>query len=126
MGGRAGRRRLDQRLVLALAAVLAACGPDRPAAAPAPLVLEARIDLGAVSGRIDHLALDAARNRLFIAEIGAGRVDVVDLKRRRLLDRIAGLSEPQGVGFVAATDQLYVASGGDGSVRIFAGADLKP
>jgi hypothetical protein len=36
----------------------------------APLVLEAKIALGTVEGRIDHMALDAKRERLFAAELG--------------------------------------------------------
>ena len=94
------------------------------AADPAPLVLEGKIALGNVSGRIDHLAVDLARQRLFVAELGNNSVGVVDLKERKLLRRIAGLKEPQGLGYVASTDTLYVANAGDGSVRLFQGADL--
>jgi DNA-binding beta-propeller fold protein YncE len=36
---------------------------------------------------------------------------------------IAGLMEPQGVGYEPSTDTLYVANGGDGSVRLYRGAD---
>jgi len=51
---------------------------------------------------------------------------VVDLQTRRL-DRLIGeLAEPQGVGYDPATDTLYVANAGDGSVRLFKGADLSP
>jgi DNA-binding beta-propeller fold protein YncE len=102
-----------------------ACAPSTPAAEPAALALEARIPLGAVKGRIDHLAVDEARDRLFVAELGNDSVDVIDLKARRTIRRISGLDEPQGLGFVVSSDDLYVANGGDGSVRIFSGADLK-
>jgi DNA-binding beta-propeller fold protein YncE len=96
------------------------------AAQPEPLVLEAKISLGEVRGRIDHLAIDVARQRLFVAELGNGSVGVVDLKRGVLLRTITGFREPQGVGYEEATDILYVADGGDGTVRLFHGADLKP
>jgi DNA-binding beta-propeller fold protein YncE len=96
------------------------------AADPSPLVLEARIALGNASGRIDHLAIDLGRQRLFVAELGNDSVGVVDLKERKLLRRITGLKEPQGLGYVASTDTLYVANAGDGSVRLFQGADLSP
>ena len=33
-----------------------------------PLRLEVKIPLGDVRGRIDHMAIDLARNRLFVAE----------------------------------------------------------
>ena len=42
-----------------------------------PLVLEAKIALGNVSGRIDHLAIDLGRQRLFVAELGNNSVSVV-------------------------------------------------
>jgi hypothetical protein len=38
--------------------------------AGAPLMLESKIPLGEVSGRIDHLSIDLKRERLFVAELG--------------------------------------------------------
>lgn len=35
-----------------------------------PLQLETKIPLGDVRGRIDHLAVDLKRERLFVAELG--------------------------------------------------------
>jgi DNA-binding beta-propeller fold protein YncE len=96
------------------------------AAEPAPLELEAKIALGKVSGRIDHLAVDLERQRLFVAELGNDSLGVVDIKNRTLLHRIKGLREPQGVGYVAATDTVYVANAKDGSVPLFRGAELAP
>jgi len=96
------------------------------AADPAPLVLEAKIPLGAVAGRIDHFAIDADRQLLFVAELGNNSVGIVDLKERKVLNRLAGLSEPQGVAYHAATSTLYVANAGDGSVRLYQGPDFTP
>lgn len=96
------------------------------AAGPAPLVLEATIPLEHTTGRIDHMAVDLARNRLFIAELGNGTVDVVDIPGRRAIARIDGLNEPQGVGYTALADLLVVASAGDGTVRFYRGTDLAP
>src|SRR6185312_15663605 len=42
----------------------------------------------------------------------------------KVLKRIAGLSEPQGVGYEPVTDTLYVANAHDGSVRILRGDDV--
>jgi len=95
-------------------------------AALAPLQLEAKIPLGTVKGRIDHMAADLARQRLFVAELGNDSLGVVDLSARKLGKRIAGLKEPQGVGYVEATDTVYVANAGDGAVRLFRGAALEP
>jgi len=68
--------------------------------AAAPLELEARIPLGAVRGRIDHLAVDPLRKRIFIAELENNSLGIVDLNSARLLRRIGDLSEPQGVAYV--------------------------
>src|SRR5437660_906487 len=105
-------------------ALLAAEGrPTAQTAEAAALQLDAKIPLGNVSGRIDHMAVDLARQRLFVAELGNNSIGIVDLKARRLIRNIDGLKEPQGVAYVPSTDTLYVASAGDGSVRLFTGPD---
>jgi DNA-binding beta-propeller fold protein YncE len=109
---------------LALASLAAAAAAR--AAEPPPLVLDGKIALGKVSGRIDHLAVDPGRRRLFVAELGNDTVGVVDLKGGSVLRRLKGLREPQGVGYVAATDTLYVADAKDGAVTIFRGEALAP
>jgi DNA-binding beta-propeller fold protein YncE len=90
-----------------------------------PLQLEAKILLGDVRGRIDHMAVDLKRRRLFIAELGNDSVGVVDLTKRSLIRTIPGLNEPQGVGYEPSTDTLFVANARDGSVRLFEGNEYK-
>jgi YVTN family beta-propeller protein len=90
-----------------------------------PLQLEARILLGDVRGRIDHMAVDLKRQRLFVAELGNDSVGVVDLASRSLVRTITGLNQPQGVGYEPSTDTLYVANARDGSVRLFDGNAYK-
>jgi DNA-binding beta-propeller fold protein YncE len=102
--------------------VLSATG-TQAAEAPA-LQLEAKISLGNVNGRIDHMAVDLARQRLFIAALGNNSIEVVDLKAGKAFRSIKGFKEPQGVAYVPSTDTVYVASGGDGTVRLLRGADL--
>lgn len=102
---------------LLLAPLLAAAAP--------PLTLEARLPLGNIQGRIDHLALDPTRQRLYVAELGNNSIGVVDLPSGRV-QALTGYDEPQGLGYSAATDTLYVANGGDGSVRMLRGDDLSP
>jgi hypothetical protein len=91
-----------------------------------PLELESQIPLGQVQGRIDHLAVDVARQRLFVAELGNNTVGVVDLEHHTLLRTLTGFHEPQGVGYEPTTDTLYVANAGDGAVQLFQGDDLNP
>jgi DNA-binding beta-propeller fold protein YncE len=88
-----------------------------------PLQLEAKIPLGDVAGRIDHMAADVKRQRLFVAELGNDTVGVVDPVERKLLRRLTGLKEPQGVGYEPISDTVYVANARDGSVHLFQGED---
>ncbi len=91
------------------------------AAAQPPLELEKKIPLGNVSGRIDHFAIDRGGQRLFLAELGNDTVSVIDLASGTVAHRIAGLKEPQGVGYLPETKSLIVANGDDGAVRAFDG-----
>ena len=112
---------------LAGAVALANTAGQAPAqsAGTAPLQLETKMPLGDVRGRIDHMAVDLKRQRLFVADLGNDSVGIVDLSNRKLFSRISGLKEPQGVGYEPSTDMLYVANAGDGSVRLFGGGDYK-
>src|SRR5690349_16986058 len=92
----------------------------------APMHVEAKIPLGDVRGRIDHLAVDVARRRLFVAELGNDSLGVVDLVAGATTHRIRGLREPQGVTYVPGADVLLIANAGDGTVERYRGADLSP
>src|SRR5690349_20302782 len=122
MSQRAERGMLG-RAVLLIAAAMLPTDTAAQTAAP-PLVLEAKIPLGDVSGRIDHLAIDTKRQRLLVAELGNNSLGVVDLAAGKVLRRITGLSEPQGVAYVPFSDSVFVANAGDGSVRVLRGEDL--
>jgi YVTN family beta-propeller protein len=111
-------------LFLALVAWPSSGSAERPSSPP--LILETKIPLGEVSGRIDHLGIDMPRRRLFVAELGNNTLGVVDLAGGKVLRTIAGMSEPQGVAYVPFADSIYLANGGDGSVRVLRGEDLVP
>jgi DNA-binding beta-propeller fold protein YncE len=113
-------------VLVGLAALASAAGQaSAQSADPGPLQLETKIPLGDVRGRIDHMAVDLSRQRLFVAELGNDSVGIVDLQEHKLVSRIPGLREPQGVGYEPTTDTLYVANAGDGSVRLFEAGDYK-
>jgi hypothetical protein len=120
--------RADGRLAVVLLPLAAATPPAAGWAqtAAAPLLLEAKIPLGEVGGRIDHLAVDLGRRRLFVAELGNNSLGVVGLAASKVLQTIPGLREPQGVGYAPFVDRVYVANAGDGSVRVLRGEDLTP
>ena len=93
-----------------------------PCDAASPLRLEREIPLPGVTGRIDHFAIDEAGQRLFVGEVANGSAEVIDLAAGKSLARVAGLHEPQGTGWLAATGEFVVACG-DGSVHFYSGRD---
>jgi YVTN family beta-propeller protein len=111
-------------VIVCLGLISAASGTATSAAENTPMQIEAKIPLGNVVGRIDHLAIDGKRQHLFIAELGNNTVGVVDLATRAVIHRLTGLREPQGVAYLEAQDTVYVANAGDGSVHLYNGADF--
>src|SRR5213594_2747751 len=81
------------------------------------------IPLPGVEGRIDHMAIDLAGQRLFVAALGNNSVEVLDLQAGKRVRSLTGFREPQGVAW---TSQLVVSSGGDGAYRVFEGHGFKP
>jgi YVTN family beta-propeller protein len=117
---------LARSILLTAASLMWPAAVVAQTAAGAPLVLETKIPLGQVSGRIDHLGIDVKRQRLFVAELGNNSLGVVDLASGKVLRTISGLSEPQGVAYVPFADSVYVANAGDSSVHVLRGDDLAP
>ena len=89
------------------------------------LHLEKEILLPGVEGRIDHFSADVPGQRLFVAALENGTVEVLDIIKGERSAEIKGLSEPQGVYYSSQNGELYVASGGDGTLRIYDGNSLK-
>jgi hypothetical protein len=87
-------------VVLLLGGTLEARAAERvaPNVTPAAFAVEATIPLGDIRGRIDHLAIDIPRQRLYVAELGNDSVGVVDLKAGKTTRTLTGLREPQGIG----------------------------
>jgi DNA-binding beta-propeller fold protein YncE len=76
------------------------------------------IPLPGVEGRIDHLAIDLRGQRLFVAALGNGSVEVVDLAAGKRARSLPGLKEPQGIAYLPDLRRVVVANGG-GSVVSF-------
>src|SRR4051812_47482860 len=68
----------------------------------------------AVEGRIDHLAVDLAGKRLFVAALGNNTLEVIDVPSMRVTKSIGGLDEPQGIRYLPDKSRVVVANGGDG------------
>ena len=91
---------------------------------PGPLRLEKEIPLPGVEGRIDHFSADEAGQRLFVAALGNGSVEIVDLRKAERTAEIKGLEEPQGLYYDSKIGRLSVATGGDGKLRSYDGKSL--
>lgn len=120
-------RKLRNAIPLAVLLASPACGSAGRTVSPgdpgSPLTADRSIALPDVAGRIDHLAFDPTHRRVFVAELGNGSVDAIDLESGAS-HRIGGLEEPQGLAYLPDRDELVVASGGDGTVRFFDGKSL--
>jgi hypothetical protein len=88
------------------------------------LVLKKEIALAGVEGRIDHFSVDVPNQRLFVAALENGSVEILDIWRGKRAAEIKGLEEPQGVYYDFKMGRLYVATGGDGKLRIYDGKSL--
>jgi len=80
----------------------------------------------AIPGRLDHLAYDPATERLYVAALEQGSLEVIDLKTGVRVKRIEGLKRPQGLAVVrskltatAHQGWIVLACGGDGTVRAY-------
>lgn len=87
-------------------------------AAEQPLILVGSIELPGVEGRIDHLAFDAARQRLFVAALGNNSVEVLDTARSTHLRSLGGFHEPQGIAVVADVGAIAIANGDTGTLQL--------
>jgi DNA-binding beta-propeller fold protein YncE len=109
--------------------LISMAAPDhttRAATDAPPLRLVQTIPLPGVEGRIDHLAVDLAGQRLFVAALGNDTVEIVDLKKGARAQSLAGFKEPQGLAYLPETKTVAVANGGDGLVTLLDGTSLKP
>jgi len=93
--------------------------------AQSELTLESKIQLGDIRGRLDHMAFDLRRQRLFVAELENDSVGVIDFKTRAVAHLITDVKRPQGLAYVPVADTLFVANGGDGFLRMFEGVQYR-
>ena len=85
----------------------------------APLRMLQSIPITGVEGRIDHFSIDVKGQRLFVAALGNNSVEVIDLSQGKRIHSITGLKEPQGLLYASDLNQLFVANGEDGTLRVF-------
>lgn len=80
-------------------------------ASPSALTLVGTTDLPGISGDLDHLAIDASGNRLFLAAEDNGTLRVIDLKTGKLEKTIKGFNTPHSIVFLPDQNELYIADG---------------
>jgi DNA-binding beta-propeller fold protein YncE len=90
-----------------------------------PLAFVRAIELPRVEGRIDHLTIDSAQQRLFVAALGNNSVEVLDLRSATDTRSIPGFHEPQGIGQPLDGNLVAVANGGTGDLVLVGRTDLR-
>jgi DNA-binding beta-propeller fold protein YncE len=109
-------RLLAMIVLLGVGAALAAQSP--------PLALKLVVPLPNVEGRIDHLAFDAARGRLYVAALGNNSVEVADTVNGVHMASLPGFHEPQGIAVVPginaidASSVIAIANGNSGTLQL--------
>jgi hypothetical protein len=89
-----------------------------PAAQSAEMKPVQTIPLPGVKGRFDHFAIDLKGQRLFVAALGNNTLEVIDLVAGKRIQSIAGMSKPTGVLHLAGDNQIAVANGDDGTLKL--------
>ena len=90
-----------------------------------PLKLTRTIALPQVNGRLDHLAYDAQRHRLYVAASANHTVEVVDLRAGKPLHPLA-INDPHDCLALPKPNLLYVTSGTEGCMKVFDCAAERP
>ncbi|MDA8387149.1 MAG: hypothetical protein M0Z58_00630 [Nitrospiraceae bacterium] len=85
-----------------------------------------QIELPGVKGRLDHMAVDPKRQVLFVAAYGNNSLEIIDLRRGKVIRAIRGLDRPQDVKYIPGEDLIAVSNGGDGTLRFFKASSLRP
>jgi DNA-binding beta-propeller fold protein YncE len=90
-----------------------------------PLERVATIALNGPVGGLDHLALDAPRKRLFVANTVNGTLDIVDVNSGKLYKQIPGQARIRGVDYSPDLDRIFVGNGTGGVCNVFDGGDYR-
>jgi DNA-binding beta-propeller fold protein YncE len=114
-----------KHLVLAFVIVLAGNYLAAAESGDAPLQLKQAIALPGVEGRIDHFALDAAGERLFVCALGNNTVEILDLRKGERIHSITGLGAPQGIAYIPELNRIFVANDKGGICKIYDAKSLQ-
>jgi DNA-binding beta-propeller fold protein YncE len=82
------------------------------------------IDLKGKPGLLDHVALDAKRDRLLLANKANNTLDVIDLKSGTLVSQKTSQTGIQGIAYAPDLDKIFVGLG-SGLFNVFDGGSYK-
>jgi DNA-binding beta-propeller fold protein YncE len=116
----------SKKICFALALLSGGAAFSAHAQSDAHLKLTQTIPLPGVEGRIDHLAVDAVGERLFVCALGSNSVEVLNLRKGQRIHSITGLGAPQGIAYVPESDRIFVANDKGGICRIYDGKLFQP
>jgi DNA-binding beta-propeller fold protein YncE len=86
-----------------------------------PLERVRTIALKGPVGGLDHLAIDARRERLFVANTVNDSLDTVDVKAGKLLKQVPGQRRIRGIDYSPDVDRIFVGNGAGGICNTFDG-----
>jgi DNA-binding beta-propeller fold protein YncE len=92
---------------------------------PLPGATHTRTNVG-VPGRIDHLAYDPVTQRLFVAALENGSMEVIDLSAGERVKSVPGIEHAQGAACVTNASLVAITSGEDGGLHLYDTATLVP
>ena len=106
---------MKRSAIVCTVAALGAYAPMRAADTPSPLRLEKVISFDGVEGEFDHVAIDLANKRLYVAAEDQQTVEVFDLAAGTHRESIRLFGRPHGLVFLPKSSELFVADGNDAS-----------
>jgi hypothetical protein len=112
-------------LTLLIAGLISFTGCQAQESGKQYLILQKEIALPGVKGRIDHIDINVKDQVAYIAALGNNTLEVVDLKNGKVTGSIAGLDEPQGVGYIPKHQEILIANGGTGECGFYNAITLK-
>src|SRR5580700_2846946 len=92
---------------------LSLCVPTVNAQEKLPLKLIATTPMPGFTGDFDHFGLDLKGSRLFLASEDQKTVEVFDLRTGERIHSIKGFGQPLTMAYLAESNRLIVADGGD-------------
>lgn len=119
------RARLAVPAVLAAVALAGCSGPGQAPASSLPLKQVQDIALPGGATRLDYQSIDAAAHRLYIAHLGDGTVEAVDLDKAAVAGTVPDVPSAHGVTVAPDRHTLLAAASGTNEVALIDTSTLK-